>query len=53
MSAELKLAQDRIQNMQYQAQIAREVRAAKTQNQIARIFKFSLPRFFSLSRKPA
>jgi hypothetical protein len=53
MSAELKLAQDRIQNMQYQAQIERELRAARNQNSIARVFRLKLPRFFGLSRKHA
>jgi hypothetical protein len=51
MSAELYFAKERIQNMQSQAQVAREIRAA--QNPVARVFKFNLPRFFRLSRKPA
>jgi hypothetical protein len=51
MSAELYFAKERIQNMQSQAQVAREVRAA--QNPIARVFKLQLPRFLSLSRKHA
>jgi hypothetical protein len=53
MSAELKFAQDRIQNMQYQAQIDRELRAAKNQDKNARVFKLQLPRLFNLSRKHA
>jgi hypothetical protein len=51
MSAELYFAKERIHNMQSQAQIAREIRAA--QNPIARVFKLQLPRFFKLSRKNA
>jgi hypothetical protein len=53
MSAEFHFVQERIQNMQSQAQAAREVRAAQHQHFVARVFKFKLPRFFSLSRKPA
>ena len=56
MSIELKnllIAQDRIQNLQSIAQQERELRAAKIQFQAARVFKLKLPRFFSLSRKPA
>lgn len=53
MSAELYFAKERIQNMQSQAQVAREVRAAQHQNLMARVFKFKLPRFFKLSRKHA
>jgi hypothetical protein len=53
MSAELYFAKERIQNMQSQAQVAREVRAAKDQNLVTRVFKFKFPRFFSLSRKHA
>jgi hypothetical protein len=53
MSTELYFAQERIQNMQYQAQIAREVHAAKNQDKNARVFKLQLPRFLNLSRKHA
>ncbi len=51
MSAEFYFAKERIQNMQSQAQIAREIRAA--QNPIARVFKLKLPHFLNLSRKHA
>jgi hypothetical protein len=53
MSAELKLAQDRILNLQNQAQLNRELNAAKNQDKNARVFKLQLPRFFNLSRKHA
>ncbi len=56
MSVELKnylIVQDKIQDFLRQAQQDREFNTARNQNQIARVFKFKLPRIFSLSRKPA
>jgi hypothetical protein len=56
MSAELKnylIVQDKIQEFLRQARQDRELNAARNQNQVARVFKFKLPGFFSFYRKPA
>ncbi len=53
MSAELKFAQERLYSLHKEARIVRELNAAKNQDKNARVFKFNLPRFFHLSRKPA
>jgi hypothetical protein len=58
MSVELNnylMVRERIQNIQREAQVERELKAARNQNQNqnARVFKFQVPRLFSLSRKNA